>query len=245
MVNNCIKFNVESWAAWAPGLSTEGDWQQWFTGQQSLDESSKPNIKYIPPILRRRLSYLGKGVGAALNEAAGDACYPTIFCSRHGDLQQTLAMLQELAAEQPLSPTAFSLSVHNAIAGVLSIGRKNTSNFTALAAGEDGVWHAILESVAQLQTSGSDKVLCVIYDAPVPELYADDVPVVPFPHALALLLNRESGTAYSLDFSADDSLSATEMPDQTITIELIRFLLSATQEWSVRGERQCFRLCRS
>lgn len=242
MVNNCIKFNIEAWAAWAPGLSSESDWQQWFSGQKVLDENHKPNLKHIPAMLRRRLSGLGKGVGFALNEVAGDACYSTVFCSRHGDLQQTLEMLRELALEQPLSPTAFSLSVHNAIAGVLSIGRKNTSNFTALAAGEDGVWQAIIEAVAQLQASASGKVLCVIYDAPVPDLYAGDVSEVPFPHALALLLSHDSGAAYSLEFSAAESLPA---PEQKVTIELIRFLLDPKREWLVRGDRQCFRLCKS
>jgi hypothetical protein len=56
--------------------------------------------------------------------------------------------LSDLANDQPLSPTQFSLSVHNAMIGLWSIMRGETSEMTALAAAGDGLEHGMLEAAA-------------------------------------------------------------------------------------------------
>src|SRR3546814_5162872 len=82
--------------------------------------------------------------------AEGRPDLPLVFISRHGETPRTFEILKDLAADQPLSPTQFSLSVHNAVIGLWSIMRGETSEMTALAATGDGLEHGVLEAVALL-----------------------------------------------------------------------------------------------
>lgn len=120
-----------------------------------------------------------------LAEQAGPI--PLVFASRHGETPRTLGILSELAQDQPLSPTQFSLSVHNAIIGLWSIQRGDTSEMTALAAEGDGLEQALLEA-ATLLGEGASGVLLIVTEETPPELYRPYIDDVPFPYALALLL---------------------------------------------------------
>lgn len=112
---------------------------------------------------------------------------PLIFASRHGETPRTLSILQELARGEPLSPTQFSLSVHNAIIGQWSILRGDHSEMNALATGRDGLEHAVLEACTLL-AEGASGVLVVIAEEAPPTLYAPQIDDVPFPYAVGLLL---------------------------------------------------------
>lgn len=137
---------------------------------------------------RRRLSRLARmafHVTWPLAELAGPA--PLIFASRHGETPRTLAILSDLAHYEPLSPTQFSLSVHNAVIGLWSILRQDTSEMTALAAAGDGLEQAILEA-SGLLAEGAPAVLLVLAEETPPEPYRPYIDDVPFPYAVALLL---------------------------------------------------------
>lgn len=137
---------------------------------------------------RRRLSRLARmafHVAWPLAEACGPV--PMVFACRHGETPRTLAILGDLARGEPLSPTQFSLSVHNAIIGLWSIQRGDCSEMTALAAAGDGLEHAILEACGLL-AEGAPAVLLVIAEETPPELYAPFIDDVPFSYAVALLL---------------------------------------------------------
>lgn len=100
---------------------------------------------------RRRLSYLARmafAVGWPLAE--GIEALPLVYVSRHGETPRTFALLSELAERQPLSPTQFSLSVHNAVIGLWSILRGETSEMTALAAAGDGFEQGVIEAAGLL-----------------------------------------------------------------------------------------------
>ena len=112
---------------------------------------------------------------------------PLVFASRHGETPRTLAILEELGRDEPLSPTQFSLSVHNAIIGLWSILRGDTSEMTALAAEGDGLEQALLEATTLLG-EGAPGVLLVIAEETQPALYRPYIDDVPFPYAVALLL---------------------------------------------------------
>jgi hypothetical protein len=126
-------------------------------------------------------------VGWPLAEGRPDL--PLVFISRHGETPRTFEILKDLAADQPLSPTQFSLSVHNAVIGLWSIMRNETSEMTALAATGDGLEHGVLEAAALLN-EGAPAVLLVITEEQPPQVYAPWVDDVPFPYAMGLLLTR-------------------------------------------------------
>ncbi|BCQ58854.1 3-oxoacyl-ACP synthase [Pseudomonas sp. Boi14] len=184
-----IKFNIAQWRAWAPGLESVDAWQAW-SRQPALPENSDaaPDVSFLPAMQRRRLSRLARmafSVGWPLAE--GLEQLPLVFISRHGETPRTFEILSDLAAEQPLSPTQFSLSVHNAVIGLWSIMRGETSEMTALAAAGDGLEHGLLEA-ATLLADGAPHVLLVITEEQPPEAYASWIDDVPFPYALGLLL---------------------------------------------------------
>ena len=124
-------------------------------------------------------------VGWPLAEGLQDL--PLVFVSRHGETPRTLDILSDLANDQPLSPTQFSLSVHNAVIGLWSILRNETSEMTALAAAGDGLEHGMLEAAALLN-EGAPAVLLVITEEQPPPAYTRWINDVPFPYALGLLL---------------------------------------------------------
>jgi hypothetical protein len=72
-----------------------------------------------------------------------------------------------------LSPTDFSLSVHNAWAGMLSIINENARGHSALAAGPDTFAFGLLEALTILRTEPSVPVLLLFTDEPLPEIYQE------------------------------------------------------------------------
>jgi hypothetical protein len=100
--------------------------------------------------------------------AAGRTDIPVVFCSRHGECGRSAELLTDLARQLPLSPTAFSLSVPNATAGLFSIARHDQANSLALAAGHSTVEHAVIEACGLL-ADGAATVLLVASDGPLPE----------------------------------------------------------------------------
>lgn len=146
---------------------------------------------------------------------------PMVYASRHGETARTFAILNDLADGEPLSPTQFSLSVHNAIIGLWSIQQQDTSEMTALAAEGDGLEHAVLEA-SMLLGEGAPAVLVVIAEDQTPSVYAPWVNDVSFPYAVALLL--KPGHAWQLRLEAAD-VGATP-PPRPHAIELICALLN-------------------
>ena len=184
-----INFNIAQWRAWAPGLASADDWYAWCRDPvlPPVSEAS-PDVSFLPAMQRRRLSRLARmafSVGWPLAEGLEDL--PLVFISRHGETPRTLDILSDLANEQPLSPTQFSLSVHNAVIGLWSILRNETSEMTALAAAGDGLEHGLLEAAALLNEDAA-AVLLVITEEQPPHAYASWITDVPFPYALGLLL---------------------------------------------------------
>jgi hypothetical protein len=74
---------------------------------------------------------------------------PLVFGSSDGDGAVLLRLLTALRDHQPVSPTQFHNSVHNAPAGYWSIGLGSQVPTTALAAGEDTVEVALVEAGLQ------------------------------------------------------------------------------------------------
>ena len=201
-----INFNIAQWRAWAPGLASADDWYAWCRDPvlPPVSEAS-PDVSFLPAMQRRRLSRLARmafSVGWPLAEGLEDL--PLVFISRHGETPRTLDILSDLANEQPLSPTQFSLSVHNAVIGLWSILRGETSEMTALAAAGDGLEHGLIEACALLN-EGAPAVLLVITEEQPPEAYACWIDDVPFPYAVGLLLTPGTQWQVTLETGPADA----------------------------------------
>jgi hypothetical protein len=149
-------------------------------------------------MLRRRFTAIGKySVEASTPLLCENEQIPLIFASRHGDVDLTLSLLKSIAANEPLSPTSFSLAVHNAISGLFSIARKDKSQITAISATENLIPFALLEAATQLQEH--KHVLCIICESTLPDLYKPFASSPPFTYAIAMVLSRDEGDTFYLN----------------------------------------------
>lgn len=179
---------LAAWEAWAPGRPTRQEWTA--EPDHTADAASgAADIAFVDPMLRRRLGPVARMALNVAHRCLGNRVgVPMIFASRHGELTRTLTMLDALANGEDVSPAAFSLSVHNAAAGVFSITRQDTAPATAIAAGDETLGMALVEAWARLSAS-TPSILLVYADAPAPDLYQADMTTAEAPHALALLLD--------------------------------------------------------
>src|SRR5260370_16704935 len=131
-----LRFTVRAWSAWAPQRETPAAWRAWARATDlGISEASTGSIG-LPTMLRRRSTALGQKMLAsalACGETALTGRY--VLASRHGEFSHALSILKSLAARELPSPAEFSMSVHNALSGLLSIHLGNTRGHTALAAG--------------------------------------------------------------------------------------------------------------
>jgi hypothetical protein len=175
-------------------------WSAWPSVEAGARESAAPpSVKFIDPMLRRRLGPLAKTLLHVAHECAADVpSVRLVLASQHGELSYTLAMLRSLAAEEPVSPTTFSLSVHNAPAGIFSILRGDRAPSTAISAGEETLGHGLLEAACQLD-DGDEPVLMLYGDEPLPEEYSEFYPRPAPSRAIALLLTRGAQRATTVE----------------------------------------------
>lgn len=187
-----IAFRLEGWRAWSPGLESAEDWLAWAKSPRDMpdDAQAQPSCAFVPALPRRRLSRLARMTLETAWPLCGDGeQLPFVFGSRHGETPQTLALLTDIADRQPLSPTRFGLSVHNAIAGQWSILRGQRGESSAIAGEADTFEHAVLEGALQL-AAGAPAALVVVAEELPPPTYAPWIADVPFSYAVALRLGK-------------------------------------------------------
>ena len=195
----------------------------------AIAAEGEPKAAAMPPMLRRRAArQVRMAFEAAQAAAEGRKDIPVVFCSRHGEVRRSVEILEPLAQDAPISPAAFSLSVHNAISGLYSIASADTAAMTALAGDADGAAHALIEACAQIQ-AGAPEVLLVVYDEPLPTAYAayTDAPETAF--AWAWLITAPQGEAYTWSWQARTE-TIPEQEQEPFGLSMMRcFLNGSTQ----------------
>jgi hypothetical protein len=238
------KIYLKDWSAWTPNIKHKENWRVWAQNQPIATFDDQLNISDVPAMLRRRLSSVGKMAIACANDTEQTAeLRPSLFCSRHGELARSIELLTSLANGELLSPTHFSLSVHNAIGGMLSINKKDPSNVTAIAAGENTVGTSLLEASMILQDQAGDEILCVIYDDPIPQPFATEDSLPQQPYALALILSKEP-TDTCLDLSIVNKNAVKEVQEPQ-ALSFLRFLLTDEPELNLDSPQTCYLLKKS
>jgi len=227
-----FNFSISNWTAWAPGIETREKWREWAQRPafSAIDDAPLPDLSFLPAMQRRRLSPLARiCVACAWPLAEGMAPMPVVYASHHGETGRSFELLQTLAADESLSPTAFSLSVHNAIAGLWSILRGETVESVALSAEGDGLEAAITEACMLLH-SGHDAVLVVLAEAMPPQAYKPWIEDVCVPYVVALRV--EPGRDFHLSLESP-ALPAPEAEDASLPapLSLIRHVLRDSRQW--------------
>lgn len=234
-------FAVSRWHAWAPGMESAADRDTWLAGRVPSTADTQADVSQLPALLRRRLDRLGR---MALHTAwpclAGLDAAHFVFASRDGSLARTLELLAALAHDEPLSPTVFSVSVHNGTTGLCSIARKDRSAATAVAAGRDSLGMGLLEAACQVSAGAEHVVMCYA-DQGLPPPY-DTAPGRGVQHAafsISLLLEPAAPERECCRL-IPCAERATENPEAA----LLRFLVEHSAS-AIIGAEQGWRLERS
>lgn len=237
-----INLKIESWSAIAPGMEDTKAWSDWLcqNSRTFTSTDTKLSLKQVPPLLRRRFTTLGKyAARAALDQLKEDASLPKIFASRHGDTELTFSLLEEIAKKESISPIGFSLAVHNAIGGLISIARKDVAPMTAIASMDSLLLDTFYEAIAQLEAY--DKVLCVIYDAALPDIYLPYCQSLPFPFAIAFVVTKSSGTPLLLQKDIPTLDKSKTVQDDDV-FDFIRLLLGLQSNISLYNGKHAWQL---
>jgi hypothetical protein len=144
-------FRVSDWV-WCTSLS-----ELQCAGASVACDSTVPVLS-LPAAERRRLNPLTsfalrageRLVSSRPPELVRDT--PLVFGSAEGDGAVLLRLLSALREHQPVSPTQFHNSVHNAPAGYWSIGLGSQAPSTAIAASENTMEVALVEAGLQAVT---------------------------------------------------------------------------------------------
>lgn len=153
-----------------------------------------PKLAFVPAMQRRRLSPFAKMALKVANESIDgiENDLPIVFSSRHGDLPKTSTLLADLADKNAISPTAFGLSVHNAIPSLFSILTNNKQAINAISAGQDSFMMALVDTYARLKSGLADEVLFIHADQKLPETYLGFQDEQQLSHALSMVVSLPS-----------------------------------------------------
>ncbi|TNF68908.1 MAG: hypothetical protein EP298_05565 [Gammaproteobacteria bacterium] len=149
----------------------------------------------IPAQYRRRLSHVSKlALTAALmitdkniNQTIETIDY-IAFGSQHGELDNTVNVLNSISDQETLSPMKFSLAVHNATAGLYTIIKKLNRPVTSIAAGVDTFLMTVLDAMSFLNQHKNKTALVVIFDQRLAECYQNLNIAYDCAYAMTLLL---------------------------------------------------------
>ena len=164
---------------WMPRYPSAAAWSA--RAPIAADEPSKPQGTAFDRVNRRRASQMGRAIGDAVSDALSQAgvearTTPVIVGSSIGEASAMIGLLDQMwRKEEPMSPAVFTVSVHNAASGLLSISMKNKGYTTSIAADYDTPAAALLEGVGLIAT-GHEAVCCVCADEDSPRSLLEHAP---------------------------------------------------------------------
>jgi len=216
-------FRLRSWESWPSFRSVE-------------------SVKAVPTLLRRRITLLGQYALSSAWSLPDSANARLILSSRHGEFSRTLTLLEAVTSRSELSPADFTLSVHHALIGLLSIVHGNRRGHTAVASGSESFCLGLLEAVACLKDKPEEKVVLIHFDDLLPSSFAVFNEDHEQPIALVLALSATGeGENIQIDF---ESAGIQEKPSASHAMDFIAFLANNSAECLSAGEHRNWRWSR-
>jgi hypothetical protein len=192
----------------------------------------------LPSMMRRRLSSLGTMALKYLFQSSTQLKnkeIPWVVACRHGDVSRMDHLLSSLAKKEVVSPTQFSMSVHNAIMGVFSIATKNKKLHTALSGAEVTFVAGLIEAYA-LQKEKQETVGYLYYHQPLSSTYEDKFEEDPREVCFVLLLaNKDQTEPSSQRMQIKYAATGENLIDQDLNeiISFVKFLKSYEKRYEI------------
>ncbi|MFC6277236.1 beta-ketoacyl synthase chain length factor [Psittacicella hinzii] len=201
-----INFNIEEFNSSFNRNISNQDWQQdnsyWYN-QVKDREIVSPELSFLPPLQRRRLGDSARLIfSAAWPLTNKEENLPVIYASSQSENNRSFELFSDFLTQGTISPTSFSLSVHNAIVGQWTVMQNTTAESSAIATSKDNLEVALVEAYTMFQ-QGVTKVLIVLSETFLKEANYNSQPDLVFPpldYALALVVTP--GNNYSLKLQA-------------------------------------------
>lgn len=174
---NCPRVAITGLGLWTTGFPTAAAWALGVADPTVV----KPLGMALDKVNRRRAGPLARALAdataAAMVMAQVDAtAVPTVVGSALGEAITMTGLLDAMWRHNlPMSPAEFTVSVHNAASGLISIANKNRGMTTSLAADEDTPGAALLEAIGLVMTRGAPAVVACA-DEPAPEALVQHAP---------------------------------------------------------------------
>jgi hypothetical protein len=228
-----LSFHLRDWRARVPA-SISGDWA--LEDTDCWMDTAAP-LRQLSMMTARRL---GSGdrqvVDCVLDLLAGEAADALVLCSQHGELERNDRVMHALATQASVSPTDFTMSVHNAAAGTCTIVAGQPLITSSLSAGGDTFQQALYE-VASLMQVGYRRVLLADFEGHIPAFYRERVGVQQPLGAYAVCLLLEAGQQWDCQpFSlAEGAPLSAVFPDWPQSLQCLHGMLSGVPSFQVRG----------
>ncbi len=180
-----------------------------------LDITSIDIIKSIPMMMRRKLNPAGRMAVALSLKAFSETNSPEsigkiVYASRVGETLRCINLIHEIISGTDSSPAEFSSSVHNGNVGIFSIIKKFHGDTSAIAAGVNTLYCALLDAKASLVSAKLEKVLLVVYDENIVAEHIklfNDYSVTDEPNALALVVSLKKDTGFEINIDDTKNLN--------------------------------------
>ncbi|QIA77180.1 beta-ketoacyl synthase chain length factor [Rodentibacter caecimuris] len=203
-----FSFNIKNWAMVCSKKLESDDWKKgetfWQENAVNFEDVS-PKLAFLPPLKRRRLSPSARLFFESAWDLLGEnKNIPVVYASSNGEINRNFDLWHSLLTEGDVSPTSFSLSVHNALVGQWSELNGVKAETTALTAQQDNLEIALLEAHLLLN-EGIKQVLVVVAESPLGDSYnVSPIYRQPFSYALSLLVEKGGDYTLELDESEGD-----------------------------------------
>ena len=112
-----------------------------------IKDGNEPDLDFIPPIMRRRMSMLDKITLSNLNCVFSDNIQNIVFSSQYGEADRLNKLINQYTESKEVSPNTFSGSVHNYSEGFFLLNKQRSIPYTALASCEHSISMGLLTSV--------------------------------------------------------------------------------------------------
>jgi len=231
-----ITFSIRAWSAWAPGIQGSDAWLEWARAPRAPELSGSPELKFLPAMQRRRYSRLSRmALQVAFDATAPELLSTTscVFASRHGEAQACVELLSDIARGMPISPTAFSHSVHNTQGGLFSIAAGNAATSSSIAAGPSTFTAGLIEALGVCERRRPEPTLLVVSDEPPPEMLRGPADELPAAYALALLVDEGAqglAPTFRMELGPASAASAPSAPRLPQALEFLAWMLAGRGE---------------
>lgn len=189
-------------------------------------------LKKLSKMQARRMTKLAKiTVDLGLIVSEGNQFDYVVFASRHGEVVLAHDLIHSILDKETPSPTKFSQSTHNAIAGLYSIESECHSPMTAISAGSDSFIMGLYHCANHLNLNPNHKLLFLFSDGRLPPIYkSDDNDLNTEDIALAMVI--EAGEEYVLS----QFMNETFAPTYNQAFSMIDYFKGETKNLKISSE---------